>query len=446
MQPWTFDAHNASMKERGSFVDKWRISVFGNFDANSPEIKALVQNTSETELTELLVSSLKELWRNPAQLAQFLNTLPPFVREQLKSMPPSDEMLRPMARMTAQMLRSEVNGGGGKSDIFQQARALMGDPKISQWMNSLVGGAPGEPVPMEEEPPAQWTELMSSACAAAAEGDSDEAEHCFIEALQMMEQTQPDSLCLYETIQHLSSFYLSEERFDEAEPFLKMWLKRGEQRFGADHAILTGAYAGLASVREYQNKTSDAELLYTKCLNIADKALKDQPEELSAIRENIASFYERRKIYNKSDPLFKSSIQLRQQANGEGLELAEQVLRYALILLERGAATEAKAYVDGAMLIKEKALDYRDPDLHRSRSVLGAVHLGIGNLDEAERILTASVDALEEIVEEQEDLLYPMEQLKKLHEARGNADQVKKLENRLSEIKNALEEESDDEQ
>src|SRR5262249_50672495 len=98
-------------------------------------------NTSEAELTDILLGSLKEIWRNPAQLSQFLTTVPPFVRDQMRNLAPTDANLRPMAKMTAQMLRQEISGKGTSSpqDMFQQARELMQDPGMSDWVNSLMG-------------------------------------------------------------------------------------------------------------------------------------------------------------------------------------------------------------------------------------------------------------------------------------------------------------------
>lgn len=409
--------------------------MLGNFDLNSPELKALVQNTSENELVEIMLDSLKQLYNNPEQLKQFLSTLPPMVRQQFGSMRPSDEVLRPMAKMSAQMLRSQITGGSGTENmLMHQAQEMMKDPSMGDFLTSMTG-LPGGTQMGDQEPPAEWGRLMNRGFAAMTADDSAEAEDCFLQALQLVEKDVPDKLCMYETLQHLTSFYLHEERYDEAEPFLQMWIKRGEKLFGAEHVILTGAYVGLATVREQQKKTSDAEVLYNRALSIADKQLAAEPDALSGIRENIGTFYERSKLYNKSDLLFQSALALKERA-GINVELAEQLLRYGLILVDRGGNHTAKArqHIERALRIKEQKLQADDPDLLRSRTALGAMECALGNHDEAEKILMPAVAALEKVVDDKEDLIWPYEQLKKLYEARGNKEEAEQVSKRLSEL------------
>lgn len=405
-----------------------------NFNLNDPQLREIVNNTSEAELTDMMLMSLKELWKNPAQLNQVLAGLPPFVRDQLKNMPPNDATLRPMAQMTAQMLRSEIKGGGSQMDMFKQAQSMMNDPGMSSWINSMLGQPGGAIEEADEEPPEQWTELMDRALLAMNQENAEEIEHCLIEALQLVEPQPNDPLCLFETLQYLVSFYLQEERYDDAEPFLKMWIKRGEKRFGKDNEIIIGAYISLGAVREQQKKISDADVLYGKGLALAEKHLADAPAELADIVENVACFFERQKMYRKSDPIFKRAIQLRQQDSEEEIALAEQNLKYALALLDRGTANEAQPYVERAIAIKRYVLDESDPDLLRTQTVLGALKLAQGNLDEAETILKTSIASLEEQLEKDEDMIYPLEQLMKLLAARGLQDEAEKVRQRIAAI------------
>lgn len=420
--------------------------MYGNFDVNDPAVKSLVQSTTDEQLTEMMLTSLKELWKNPAQLSQFLDTLPPFLREQFRGMQPTDATLRPMAAMTAQMLRAQVTGSGANPDtLLKQVQALMSDPRLEGLMDSYTELPHGSKLD-DKEPPPEWTSLTQRGLAALSAENTGEAEDCFLQALQLADggpgtgKNQPDNLYMYETLQHLTSLYLNEERFDEAEPFLKMWLTRGEKLFGGEHGILTGAYFGLAAVREHQNKISDAELLYNRALYIADKVLAPDPGGLSGIRENIGAFYNRLKSYTRSDLLFESALILRERSGESGLELAEQLLRYGLVLLERGEkyAEKGKPYVERALKIKESILPSGNADLLRSRTVLGAIECQLGNHEAAEKILATAVADLEAVVTDQEDLIYPLEQLKRLYQAKGDTKASEQVASRISEIESTV--------
>jgi tetratricopeptide (TPR) repeat protein len=347
-----------------------------------------------------------------------------------------------MAAMTAQMLRAQVTGSGATPDtLLKQAQALMSDPRLAGLMDSLAELPAGSKLD-DREPPPEWTSLTQRGFAALSAENASEAEDCFLQALQLVDsgpgtgKDQSDNLYLYETLQHLTSLYLNEERFDEAEPFLKMWVTRGEKLFGSEHSILTGAYYGLGAVREHQKKTNDAELLYNHALYIADKALAADPGGLSGIRENIGAFYNRLKSYSRSDLLFESALILRERAGENGLELAEQLLRYGLVLLERGEkyAGKGKPYVERALKLKESILPAGNADLLRSRTVLGAIECQLGNHEAAEKILVTALADLEAVITDHEDLIYPLEQLKKLYQAKGDTNASERVASRISEI------------
>ncbi|HEY9787115.1 MAG TPA: tetratricopeptide repeat protein [Candidatus Obscuribacterales bacterium] len=403
----------------------------GNFGIPE-DLKEMVRRSSDAEVTEFVLESLKEVLRNPQQLAQMAPTVPPQLLAGLRAFPATDAALRPLAQSIAEMLIQEVRFGkkateeGLRSALLQSVMS----PNSLDWISQIMPD-------MEEisengdvgDMPPEVKKLLDTAEGADSLED---AEAALREAFEISQKSEPESVWALTIMQHYASCLLAEEKYSEAEPILKNWLKLGEQLLSPEHGILAGAYCGLAEVRASQNKNGDADLLFGRAIAIADKSSHD-PSEHAEILKTAASYYESQNLSRKSDPLFDRAFNLMGKAHGpDHLDTAEFAAERAMSLLELDRLDEAEKWCRRALAIKEATLARDHFDLLRTKILLSDILLSSRQHDKAEIILTEAVDRLSR--SDSALLRYPLELLKEVYEQTGRAEQAAQIEARLSEL------------
>ena len=154
---------------------------------------------------------------------------------------------------------------------------------------------------------------------------------------------------------------------------------------------------------------------------------------MARLLETLANFYEGQKLYRKSDPLFQRSINLSERALGnENLDLAEQFVRYSLILEARGHFSEAEMWCYRSLTVKHALLESSDPDLARNQALLASIYIGQDQWGKAEPILKQSLAMLEEGGYE-DDMLYPLEIYARLLKATERLDEAKSIDDKIAE-------------
>jgi tetratricopeptide (TPR) repeat protein len=376
--------------------------MFGGNMEIPEQLKEIVRNSSEAEVIEIVMMSLKEAMKDPDAFAKAGN-IPPMLAGGLKMLPKSDEALRPMAKSMAQMLIKQVKTGGAPS--FEDMKDSLAD--AGSWMSNFMGDSADE----LDAIPDQVTNLIEQSIELKKRENFEKAEEVLKEALNIC---PPESAAACQVLNNLATTQLILDKYDQAEANLKLFLKLSEKYLSPDDHHIASSYFGLAMVREAQNKTADADLLYKKAISIAEKAYANSPLEFAHMLETLGNFYEGQKLWKKSDSFYQRAFALREKALGnEDLEVAEQNVRYALIQESREHFAEAEMFCYRSLTIKHKLLKPNDPDLARNQALLASIYIGQQEFIKAEPILKQAIATLEEAGDE-DDLIYPLEILVRL--------------------------------
>ncbi len=397
--------------------------MFGGGMEIPEQLKEIIRHSSEAEVVEIVMMSLKEAIKDPDAFAKAGN-VPPMLAQGLKMLPKNDDALRPMAKTMAQMLIKQVKTGATPS--FDDMKDSLAD--ASSWMSNFMGGT-AEEAPPPAAIPDEVTRLIEESIECKKREDFEKAEDLLKQALTIC-PTESAGAC--QVLNNLATTQLILDKYDEAEANLKQFLKLSEKHLSPDDHHIASSYFGLAMVREAQNKTADADLLYKKALSIAEKAYANAPLEMAHMLETLANFYEGQKLWRKADPLFQRAFTLREQALGnENLEVAEQYVRYALVHENREHFAEAEMFCYKSLQIKYKLLKADDPDLARNQALLASIYVGQNEYTKAEPILKQAIDVLEKDSDEDE-LIYPLEIYARLLNATERGDEAQKVTERLA--------------
>lgn len=392
--------------------------MFGGGMEIPEQLKEIIRHSSEAEVVEIVLMSLKEAIKDPDAFAKAGN-VPPMLANGLKMLPKTDAALRPMAKSMAQMLIKQVKAGGG-TPSFEDMQDSLGD--ASSWMSGLMGG--GDDSTAAPAIPDNVTRLIEESIECKKREDYAQAEELLKEALDLC-PIEGAATC--QVLNNLATTQLILDKYDAAEANLKQFLKLSEKHLSPDDHHIASSYFGLAMVREAQNKTADADLLYKKALSIAEKSYVNAPLELAHMLETLANFYEGQKLWRKADPLFQRAFQLREKALGvEDLEVAEQYVRYALIHESREHFAEAEMFCYKSLQIKYKLLKKDDPDLARNQALLASIYVGQKEYEKAEPIIKQSIDVLVE-KSDPDELVYPLEIYARLLNATGREEEAKEV-------------------
>lgn len=409
-------------------------------DQIPPQIKEIIRNSSEEEVTAIMMESLKMALDNPDELAKSMPGIPASAIASMKFLPKTDAVLKPMANVMAKMLIKQVKHGQTPSqdEIMKELTQALGSsmgmggglpgmggltpnsvpgaPNMAELQDmyskmgggdmSMFGGAPAS-IPtytgpaLNSEVATKVDRIIAAGKNRMAEQEFEDAESEFQNAVEILEKEQPEGDVIFTALQHLSIAQLEQAKYTEAEAILKRWLKLGEKIYSPEYPLLAGAYLGLGRVRESQKKMNDAELLYNRALSIAEKSKDNDRESYVSTIDSVAYFYESRKRFSKSDPLFERSYSFRKKIFGEdSMEVAEHEVQFAVCLKERGKYEEALDWCRRALEKQKKNSSEDDPEVLATQVVIAGVLVAMGNYNVAEPQIKDVMKRLEDMGEE----------------------------------------------
>jgi tetratricopeptide (TPR) repeat protein len=172
--------------------------------------------------------------------------------------------------------------------------------------------------------------------------------------------------------EELAGSYEGQGKYAQAEPWRRKDVAMHEKHFGPfgdqardlDQGGVRDQINALAKNLNLQGKTTEAEQLYLRSMNVAKHSLsanvlKQKPLSFFCAVENagLAEVYRQQRKYKESDESFRTAIDAL-EASGPMIHppqyLAEVRLNYAKLLRETGRATKAKELEDSVE--KEKML------------------------------------------------------------------------------------------
>ena len=122
--------------------------------------------------------------------------------------------------------------------------------------------------------PEEIENLLTESRVCKQKDDFEGAEQLLKSALEICDRDMPESPATCHVLNNLATTQLILENYPDAESNLKRFLALAEKQLPPEDRLIADSYIGLAMVRENQGKSSDADLLYTKALSVAEKSIR----------------------------------------------------------------------------------------------------------------------------------------------------------------------------
>lgn len=196
----------------------------------------------------------------------------------------------------------------------------------------------------------------------------DEAEPLFKRALDIREKVlgkdHPDTAM---TISHLAVLYARQGRYAEAEPLLERTLDINERVLSQAHPQIIRALTNLGGFYYSQKKYAEAEPYYKRLLELAERALNKNPPgataqlnslslNYAALLQSLALTYFYQDKHAEAEPLYKQALDIRERILGkEHEDVATILVNYAALLRKTNRDEEAVKMETRAKEIREKA-------------------------------------------------------------------------------------------
>ena len=118
----------------------------------------------------------------------------------------------------------------------------------------------------------------------------------------------------------------------------------------------------LASGRAALGDYAEAERIFRRLLEIAERKFGTEHEHIASVLGGLASVYVRQGRYVEADALYKRAIAVRERALGENhLDFAEVLYSSAEVSVQLARYSEAEALLKRALTVAEKTLSADDP-------------------------------------------------------------------------------------
>jgi tetratricopeptide (TPR) repeat protein len=137
-------------------------------------------------------------------------------------------------------------------------------------------------------------------------GDNERAEAALKKALDLSRQNlKTDDPQLATVLNDLGTLKLSENRYDEAEPFFRQAVTIFER---TDSPELVSVYSNLGHVLVSEEKLQEAEMFFQKAIDIGEKKYGPDSPELAPPLNNLAMLYDREKRVDEARKLLQRAI------------------------------------------------------------------------------------------------------------------------------------------
>ena len=211
-------------------------------------------------------------------------------------------------------------------------------------------------------------------------------------ALRICEQAfGPDHPVVASQLETVATLYEGRGRSDEGDALRKRALIIKERAFGTDSIQFAQSLKGLGVAYGLQGRSEDALPLLLRALEIAEKALgSDNPELFPYLADVGARFLREMRYDDAEHYLLRALAGLEKSPNFDpflyGVQLTSILQSLAHVAQSQGRYPEARAFLDRALLVAERAFG---PDHSQTGSVLvslAMLYLQQEQTDEALRL------------------------------------------------------------
>lgn len=231
-----------------------------------------------------------------------------------------------------------------------------------------------------------------------SQGRFQEAEPLYEHALALKSIFGADPLEMAAALDNLAYLYVKQERYQEAGPLLLQALRIKEHMLGPSHPQTAITLDNLARFYMRLGYPQEAESLYTRALNILESALGPDHPETAASLNNLAQLYESQERYEEAEPLYKRALTIDENVLGlDHLETAVALNNLAYLYVNQGRYEEAEPLYKRALATKERVLGENAPTIAATLGNLAHLYMRQERYQETEPLLQRIL-AIDEII------------------------------------------------
>jgi tetratricopeptide (TPR) repeat protein len=187
----------------------------------------------------------------------------------------------------------------------------------------------------------------------------DLAEKCFKDALERVElfaeNLDPDGELKSNFLNGLGDLYLKLGRAREAEPYIYEARRLRDQRFTADHPIMSSSYDNLGRFKTATGEYVEAEKWLEKARKIRQRYGRKNPADLADTMRSIGQLKVAEGKLQEAKEMFAQAALMKQKAFGESFpDVADMLEEKAAVMERLGDSGGAAAALEAALKIREK--------------------------------------------------------------------------------------------
>jgi tetratricopeptide (TPR) repeat protein len=205
-------------------------------------------------------------------------------------------------------------------------------------------------------------------------------------------------------LNNLAFALLNEGKFDEAESMYREAIAMQRELLGEEHPDVALALNNLALALGAKGDLARAIARARESLAMYRRTVGDEHQAVAGGMANLGMFLTENGEYASAEPLLRDSLALSVKLRGDentdntdntDIEVASSMTLLACLLIETGRYEEARDLASEAKTIREAALGEDHWKTAASASAEGAALAGLGEYDEAEALLSDSVNVLQ---------------------------------------------------
>ncbi|MGD1275989.1 MAG: FxSxx-COOH system tetratricopeptide repeat protein [Tepidisphaeraceae bacterium] len=189
--------------------------------------------------------------------------------------------------------------------------------------------------------------------------------------------------------------YLQEARaaYSQAEPMYRRALEIAEKRFGKDHAKVAPVLTNLAQLLQATNRLSEAEPMMRWALKIGEKSFgKDHPHVATRLN-NLAALLQDTNRLSEAEPMMRRALQIDEKSFGKDHpEVATDLNNLAALLQATNRLSEAEPMMRRALEIDEKSFGKDHPTVATRLNNLAQLLKATNCLTEAEPMMRRALE------------------------------------------------------
>ena len=221
------------------------------------------------------------------------------------------------------------------------------------------------------------------------------AETSFHEALAIRERAAADTGQLAEVWDALGTLYWAQERYEEAEPWLRKALDARRSYYGEESGLVASSMSNLAALLDDKGEYDEAESLYREARALLQERAP-RSTQLATVTANLAILLDVwKEEYDEAETLYREALAMHQALFGDdNPDVAlDRYLMAGLLCEVRGEPAQGVTLLEEAIPVFEREEQYSYAAI--ARSMLGVCLTELTRYAEAEVDLLEALSALE---------------------------------------------------